>query len=223
MLLNTTIDGRESLSGEKMIANSKLLRPLMIALFAVAGLPVCLWAQGPGGPEDFGPAPETKPAAKPPKPRKKFTIQLPDQYRSKDTDHDGQIGLYEWPRSDYAGFQKLDVNGDGFLTPHELVIGPSKRKVGGSSGGDSRFVRRGPGGGTPARSPAADEPVVISTSNVEAERFFDLLDKDKNGKITEEEFKKSLSVPKKFSDAGIALSFPVGKDEFVRQYPKPAK
>ena len=220
MLLNTTIDVRESLSGEKMIANSKLPRALLIALFAVTGLPVSLHAQGPGGPEDFGPPAETKPAAKPPKPRKKYTIKLPDQYRSKDTDHDGQIGLYEWPRSDYAGFQKLDVNGDGFLTPHELVVGPSKRKAGSSSGGG--FARRSPGGGPPARSPAADEPIVISTSNVEAERFFDLLDKDKNGKITEEEFKKSFSVPKKFSDAGIALSFPVGKDEFVRQYPKPA-
>jgi len=185
---------------------------------------------GPGFDEPAGGAPESKPAAKPPRIKKKVTVKLPDQYRSKDADRDGQIGLYEWPRSDYAGFQRLDLNGDGFLTPQELVNGPSKRKSGDSR---SYAASRGPGGrgmggpargfGPPPQSSSSSEPPVISKSNVEAERFFDLFDKDKNGKLTEDEFKKSSLLTKKFTDAGVALSFPLGKDEFSRLYPAAAK
>ncbi len=45
---------------------------------------------------------------------------LPKEYESKDKNGDGQIGMYEWERSKYAEFAKLDKNGDGFLTPQEL-------------------------------------------------------------------------------------------------------
>ena len=40
------------------------------------------------------------------------TAKLPEQYRKFDKDGDGQIGLYEWPRSasEYAEFKKLDLN-----------------------------------------------------------------------------------------------------------------
>lgn len=185
---------------------------------------------GQGFDEPAGGASESKPAAKPPRVKKKVTVKLPDQYRSKDADRDGQIGLYEWPRSDYAGFQRLDLNGDGFLTPQELVNGPSKRKSGESRSFASSRGAGGRGMGGPPRgfgsapqSSASSEPPVISKSNVEAERFFDLFDKDKNGKLTEDEFKKSSLLTKKFTDAGVALSFPVGKEEFARLYPAAAK
>lgn len=45
---------------------------------------------------------------------------LPKEYEARDKNGDGQIGLYEWDRSKYAEFAKLDKNGDGFLTPQEL-------------------------------------------------------------------------------------------------------
>lgn len=45
---------------------------------------------------------------------------LPKEYEAKDKNGDGQIGMYEWDRSKYAEFVKLDKNGDGFLTPQEL-------------------------------------------------------------------------------------------------------
>ena len=219
MLLNTATPRREFPFGEKMRMHAQVIGVLTAVLLAGPGWIAEASAQGPGGFEDSGPPPsgsESKSPSKPARVRKKYTIQLPDQYRSKDADKDGQIGLYEWPRSDYATFRRLDVNGDGFLTPKELVQGPSKRKPGGSSssGAGGRFSR------TARSSPSStDDTPVISKSNVEAERFFDLLDKDKNGKITEEEFKKSFTAPKKFSDAGVALTFPVGKEEFIRLYP----
>lgn len=53
--------------------------------------------------------------------RESLTVALPAQYHSLDTNQDGQIGLYEWPRSDFSSFRKLDLNNDGLLTPRELV------------------------------------------------------------------------------------------------------
>lgn len=50
----------------------------------------------------------------------KLTLDLPETYRKHDRDEDNQVGLYEWPRSQYAEFFLLDRNGDGFLTPREL-------------------------------------------------------------------------------------------------------
>lgn len=45
---------------------------------------------------------------------------LPKEYEARDKNGDGQIGMYEWDRTKYAEFMKLDKNGDGFLTPQEL-------------------------------------------------------------------------------------------------------
>jgi hypothetical protein len=46
---------------------------------------------------------------------------LPDWFRERDTDHDGQLGLYEWPRSQIDEFRRLDLNGDGFLVQPEVL------------------------------------------------------------------------------------------------------
>jgi hypothetical protein len=50
---------------------------------------------------------------------------LPPWFREYDTDGDGQIGLYEWRAAGQpiARFREMDFNGDGFLTPDE-VLGP---------------------------------------------------------------------------------------------------
>jgi hypothetical protein len=47
-----------------------------------------------------------------------------------------------------------------------------------------------------------------------------LLDKDKNTTISEEEWKKSMSTGPAFKKAGIAVSFPLPRGEFLRLYPQ---
>jgi hypothetical protein len=162
------------------------------------------------------------------------TLKLPEEYRSKDKDKDGQIGMYEWSRTDYATFRKLDLNGDGFITPLELSrAGRSKRSVpaevssgsstSGSGTSSSSMSEQGTATATVAAATvdtpaeaASDAPVV---SRSEAERQFDVVDKDKDGKITEAELQKSIVARLKFTKAGIVLSFPVGREEFLRVYP----
>ena len=48
---------------------------------------------------------------------------LPAWFSSLDTDHDGQISLQEWRkgRRNPADFRKYDLNGDGFITPDEVL------------------------------------------------------------------------------------------------------
>jgi hypothetical protein len=206
-------------------------RKLSFAIATVLPLMFCsrAGAQGPGGPEqaDSGAAAETKPV---PKPRIRWpkALKLPDQYRSRDTDKDGQIGMYEWPRSDYATFRKLDLNHDGFLTPQELTP-TSSGKLAAPVVSVTQYPPDAAASDAAASKPsetatnvAAASTAPASGQSSEADRFFELLDKDKNDKVTEDEFKKSFSMPKKFADAGISLVFPVTRDEFVRQYPQPA-
>lgn len=52
----------------------------------------------------------------------RVTLDLPTAYVALDTDEDGQIGYYEWPRRERFEFFFLDVNEDGFLTPRELTV-----------------------------------------------------------------------------------------------------
>ena len=196
-----------------------------LALLTVAvmawGAPNAVHAQNAGSTDSEAAAGDSKPAAKPPKARQRVTLKLPDEYRSKDKDKDGQIGMYEWPRNDYANFRRLDLNGDGFITPQEL----SRAGKGRRSSSPEVVVRPGDSASTTTATAAtgetaADEtPAVPGVSRSEAERQFDLVDKDKNGKVTEEEFQKSIVAKMKFKNAGVALSFPVGRDEFLRLYP----
>lgn len=64
--------------------------------------------------------PGTKPETGGRRGRSRMVPTLPKEYEARDKNGDGQIGLYEWDRSKYSEFAKLDKNGDGFLTPSEL-------------------------------------------------------------------------------------------------------
>ena len=48
---------------------------------------------------------------------------LPAWFTQLDTDHDGQIGLYEWRMAGWPleEFSKVDLNDDGFLEPTEIL------------------------------------------------------------------------------------------------------
>ena len=159
-------------------------------------------------------------------------MKLPDEHRSKDKDKDGQIGMYEWSRNDYATFRKLDLNGDGFITPLEFSrAGKSKRPasadvVSNSSTGTSgargtATTTAAPAAATTAEAPAEGASDVPVVNRSEAERQFEVVDKDKDGKVTEAELQKSIVARLKFSKAGIVLSFPMSREEFLRVYPAP--
>lgn len=177
-----------------------------------AGMP------GGGGDDDnSGPSSDSKEEKPIPKARLKMTMKLPESYRSRDKDNDGQIGLYEWPRNDYAGFKKLDHNGDGFLTPQELSRGPRTMTVASNSRASS--TTSSSSSGSSGSTPAGSSP-TSSGSKSAAEKAFDLLDKDKNTTISEDEWKKSMSTGPAFKKAGIGVSFPLPRGEFLRLYPQ---
>jgi Ca2+-binding EF-hand superfamily protein len=75
---------------------------------------------------------------------------IPDWFPKLDTDGDGQIGLYEWKTSGrpLREFERLDRNGDGFLTIDEVMhaVAAGEAQSGGtpvpdSAGGGSRGDR----------------------------------------------------------------------------------
>lgn len=220
-----------------LLAVSDLFRCLAVLMVACGALCWPAAAKAQNAQSDGDPAGgDSKPASKPPRTRQKVTLKLPEEYRSKDKDKDGQIGMYEWPRTDYATFRRLDLNGDGFITPLELSrAGRSKRSAAtevssvsstgsGGSGSSSRSTESGSTTATALPAAAADTPAdgtsdapIVSRS--EAERQFEVVDKDKDGKVTEAELQKSIVARLKFTKAGIVLSFPVSRDEFLRVYP----
>lgn len=162
------------------------------------------------------------------------TQKLPEEYRSKDLNGDGQIGLYEWPRRDLANFRKLDLNGDGFIVPEELLWGRTKSasaaagsgaasmETGSSNAGTREAVPTGTAAvaASPAVSAGSSPAAARKGAHEAAELAFRLLDKDKDGKVSEEEWGRSLSVRPKFERAGIAPSLPLNKDDVIKLYQK---
>jgi hypothetical protein len=209
----------------------------LTAILLTFGLATSAFAQGSGNSEGSGSGDSG--SSKAAKPRQKFTLKLPEKYRSKDVDNDNQIGMYEWPKSDWAKFKELDLNGDGFLTAKELTQegkGNSEKRVASSDRrGDRRDNRTRRPGSSPSSAsrtgddkPATSEssastepsspPTALAASDVEnqAANFFKTTDKDENGKISEDEVKKSILVRVKFEKAGIKPDYPLNQVEFVR-------
>lgn len=165
--------------------------------------------RGPGGGGSKGGSSNTNKARPSP------SLRLPDQFRSIDRDNDGQIGLYEWSKADYASFLRLDLNHDGFLTPQELTLAGSKAAPPRSSDGGSSTA----GSSSSGESGSSGDPPADAVAGP-AESLFATMDKDKDGRISESEWKKSFLAPPKFEAAGIKFQFPVNRTEFYREYPK---
>jgi EF-hand domain pair len=203
---------------------------LVTVLFVAAGT---LRAQAPAGDAPASNPPADEAASKPSKRSQKTSLKLPEEYRSKDKDNDNQIGMYEWPKSEWAKFRELDLNGDGFLTAKELTHKPkssrssrgSRSDRGGSSRGESsRPEVASSGSSTTSTEEKKSEPAGPATtlSNTEtekqAERFFGLADKDGNGRISEDEVKGSAVVKLKFGKLPKPPTYPLSRDEFIRTF-----
>lgn len=165
------------------------------------------------------------------KPKERVTKVLPEDYRSKDKNGDGQIGLYEWDRSAFAKFYELDRNGDGLLTADELIAATKKPSSSKSSGSKSTAVTTAMPSGSEfpntaaattvdAAKPGAAASSAPATPTTPAMKVFIGLDSDNDGKLTEEEWKRSRTAHTKFEKAGIAISFPIQQAQFAELYKK---
>ena len=167
-------------------------------------------------------------------PRISLIAKLPEAYRDKDKNGDGQIGLYEWPRKDLAAFRKLDRNGDGFLTAAELIAGPGKSssssttsvastsKPGDSSSSGSSSSSgastSGTSGSSTTGSSSSSGTTAAAAPTSAADIAFVRLDKDGNGSVNSEEWQRSILVKSRFEKNGLNPTFPMNKDEFAKLY-----
>ncbi|MEM9703281.1 MAG: hypothetical protein AAF907_12635, partial [Planctomycetota bacterium] len=175
----------------------------------------------------------------------RITIELPSGFGDFDLDEDGQLGLYEWRqwnRTLLAEFLELDRDGDGYLTPRELVDADARDYARGESAAlsnpnagwlpseddgyseDDQTIAESRASESRAeerRSSETSEPVELSSRDrAAAERYFKLLDRDKSGRISVEEWRRSSRLKPKFEAVGADLASELNLDAFVVYYGK---
>lgn len=117
------------------------------------------WRDGPAG-MPFGrqqPEENSRPVVYSPS---SLPRELPSWFTQRDTDKDGQIGLYEWRTSGEAlsQFERLDANNDGYVTAEEVLRDQAVAARQGSSEPAGASGLRNLGSGSSAGSPFARGP-----------------------------------------------------------------
>ena len=151
-------------------------------------------------------------SSKPKQERPRVTIDLPEEYDDRDFDGDGQIGLYEWrqwDRTALADFLRFDLNGDGYLTPLELLLAGDAPPAAGVGGSPVRVS---------ARSSATVEPT--DRERDEAARYFGALDKNGDGRVNPDEWSVSRRLKPMFENAGADLDRDMDAQQFEAAYVK---
>ena len=176
-----------------------------------------------------------------------MTLDLPEEYAELDRDKDGQLGLYEWKLSEIAEFRSYDVNADGFLTPRELLTGGSEDAESASSGEDGDSSRESDSRNSGDRSASTKSASTKSASTKSASTksastktdtssdkststrdattvrraklFFKSSDKDKDGKLTVEEWGQSRMARSYFSKNKVKVKLPIDEPGFIAIFP----